>query len=530
MKALLLLFGVAALTTQTLAQTYSPIIVSGYNLDAIAETSPALNSTTGIIDGSNYVLYSQAYGTVFSTGKGVPNSGTIVNGLRTYQLNSFSANNTLYVTAGLKDSIIITTPASYAAISLLGFATEGTGIMNVTLKFTDGTTQVFTSLTMPDWFSSSTAIISGLDRTGRTSNNPDYQSTNPKMFGINLTLACANRSKSLEKIIVQNTTTNPRICVFGVSGAAVPNYSLTTTDPGCNGASNGSATITPIGGMPAFTYTWTSNPVQNTASAANLPAGTYTATIKDAAACSNTITATITNPAPLTVTIAASSLSLCAGSSATLTTSGAVTYTWSNSASTATTIVTPTLSSSYTLAATDASNCIVTGSIAITVNPLPTIAFSLLPNTFCVTSSSITLNATPAGGTYTGTGVTGSSFSPATAGVGTHTISYNYTDANNCSAVAVVASATVSACTGIEELENTSFALYPNPNTGSFTIRAKTELAVNLVNELGQTVQFLTLNNANNYMVLIENLPAGIYFVTGQNNQQAMKQKVVITK
>ena len=36
------------------------------------------------------------------------------------------------------------------------------------------------------------------------------------------------------------------------------------------------------------------------------------------------------------------------------------------------------------------------------------------------------------GGTYSGTGVTGVNFSPATAGVGTHTITYTYTDGNSC--------------------------------------------------------------------------------------------------
>ncbi len=43
---------------------------------------------------------------------------------------------------------------------------------------------------------------------------------------------------------------------------------------------------------------------------------------------------------------------------------------------------------------------------------------------YCTTSSAITLTGRPTGGTFSGPGMTGSSFNPATAGVGTHTITY----------------------------------------------------------------------------------------------------------
>ncbi|MEM9144033.1 MAG: gliding motility-associated C-terminal domain-containing protein, partial [Bacteroidota bacterium] len=40
--------------------------------------------------------------------------------------------------------------------------------------------------------------------------------------------------------------------------------------------------------------------------------------------------------------------------------------------------------------------------------------------------------ASPAGGTFSGTAVTGNSFDPAVAGIGTHTLTYSYTDGNGC--------------------------------------------------------------------------------------------------
>jgi hypothetical protein len=42
------------------------------------------------------------------------------------------------------------------------------------------------------------------------------------------------------------------------------------------------------------------------------------------------------------------------------------------------------------------------------------------------------MNATPAGGTYSGTGVVGGAFDPAVAGPGVYTITYTYTNANGC--------------------------------------------------------------------------------------------------
>jgi len=60
------------------------------------------------------------------------------------------------------------------------------------------------------------------------------------------------------------------------------------------------------------------------------------------------------------------------------------------------------------------------------------------------TSAVVTLTATPSGGTFSGTGVTGNQFDPYAAGLGVHTIQYTYTDTNGC-----VASAT----TDIEVIE-----------------------------------------------------------------------------
>jgi len=76
-----------------------------------------------------------------------------------------------------------------------------------------------------------------------------------------------------------------------------------------------------------------------------------------------------------------------------------------------------------------ANNCIGTpSSYMITVNALPVLTFDTLPS-LCPSSPAFALTqGAPAGGTYSGPGVTNNTFDPNAAGVGLHTITYAYTD------------------------------------------------------------------------------------------------------
>ena len=82
---------------------------------------------------------------------------------------------------------------------------------------------------------------------------------------------------------------------------------------------------------------------------------------------------------------------------------------------------------------TDANGCSAADTTSITVNPLPTVSTGTY-GPVCIDASPVSLSGTPSGGTWSGTGVTGSTFNVQTAGVGSHQIIYNYTDANGCSA------------------------------------------------------------------------------------------------
>ena len=51
----------------------------------------------------------------------------------------------------------------------------------------------------------------------------------------------------------------------------------------------------------------------------------------------------------------------------------------------------------------------------------------------CTNAAAVQLNGTPAGGTYSGTGVNATGlFNPTTAGAGAHIITYTFTNAGGC--------------------------------------------------------------------------------------------------
>ncbi|MFN8285574.1 MAG: Ig-like domain-containing protein [Chitinophagales bacterium] len=74
--------------------------------------------------------------------------------------------------------------------------------------------------------------------------------------------------------------------------------------------------------------------------------------------------------------------------------------------------------------------------ICVTVNPLPVVTLSGLNSTYCTSDACVTLTGTPAGGTFSGPGVSGNQFCPALATIGNNTITYTYADQSGCSSTA----------------------------------------------------------------------------------------------
>jgi len=171
------------------------------------------------------------------------------------------------------------------------------------------------------------------------------------------------------------------------------------------------------------------NPIANPSSTT-----TYTV-IGTIAGCSNSASLTIiVNPVPTAVV--SNDTTVCAGSSITLSASGGNTYLWNTGQTSVSINVNPSSTTTYFVTATIA-NCSDTGSVVITVNPLPTITVTASADTICE-GDSTQLDAN--GGVsylWTPGNLTGASISVSPLSTTSYTVVA--TDANGCTGTAIVA-------------------------------------------------------------------------------------------
>lgn len=87
-----------------------------------------------------------------------------------------------------------------------------------------------------------------------------------------------------------------------VTVGAAFDATVSTTDITCGGDNNGTASIDLTGGIPPYTYEWSTGATGVT-SVSGLDGGTYTVTVTEAGGCSRTYTFTIVEPEDLTATV-----------------------------------------------------------------------------------------------------------------------------------------------------------------------------------------------------------------------------------
>ncbi|OHT43171.1 choice-of-anchor L domain-containing protein [Flavobacterium tructae] len=219
---------------------------------------------------------------------------------------------------------------------------------------------------------------------------------------------------------------------------AVLTATTSQTNAACNAGTTGSATVTPAGGTAPYTYSWNTTPVQTSATASNLAAGTYTVTIKDANLCTITKTFTITEPTAITATTSQTNVLCKSGTtgSATVTPTGgtgAYTYSWSPSGGSAAT-ASNLAAGTYTVTIKDANLCTITKTFTITEPAAALTATTSQTNVLCKSDATGSATVTPAGGTgaytYSWSPSGGSSATASNLAAGTYTVTIK--DANLC--------------------------------------------------------------------------------------------------
>jgi predicted transcriptional regulator len=136
--------------------------------------------------------------------------------------------------------------------------------------------------------------------------------------------------------------------------------------------SNSTQTLTASGGG---TYLWSANANSaNTATVTVLPtasATTYSVTVTSAEGCVASTSREVTPVTAPVAAISAPSMSICKGTTVTLTASGGGTYAWSNAANQAVNQVSPGIPTTYTVTVTNAAGCTDTETVMLDVRIAP---------------------------------------------------------------------------------------------------------------------------------------------------------------
>ena len=306
-----------------------------------------------------------------------------------------------------------------------------------------------------------------------------------------------------------------------VSNNAVAGITAAGATTFCSG---GSVQLTATSGA---SYNWSNG--LNTQSITVSGAGNYAVTVTMSGSCTavSAPTVVVVNQVPASPTISPSgATTFCDGENVSLNAPAGYTYLWSSSENTQNIQV--TTAGSYTVTITDANSCSASSTaLSVVVNPLPTVSINGGGGTVCKNLAPFVLSGgTPAGGAYSGTGVSADMFDANIAGAGTDVVTYTYTDNNGCVNTATE-SIIVNVCTGVSELSQAYIMLAPNPSDGNFYVDwSKGDVAVqqitiydlqgrviyqNEVNSIGR--QFITLNKAaaGSYLVQLKTSEGFVY-------------------
>ncbi|HYV95526.1 MAG TPA: choice-of-anchor tandem repeat GloVer-containing protein, partial [Chitinophagales bacterium] len=174
--------------------------------------------------------------------------------------------------------------------------------------------------------------------------------------------------------------------------------------------------------------------------------------------------------------------------------------------------------------------CVLSDSLSLMVASLPAVAISS-PNdtTVCLNSGPLALNATPAGGTFTGSGINGNLFLPDQADIGIHVIYYTYSDTCNSSDSIVII---VDVCAAVSAINSFNFEVAPNPFSDAMKIYLpqqilKGEAHFKLIDMFGHVAKHGRISSSE-FILQRDHLPAGIYMLEVEYDSMYARKKVTI--
>jgi hypothetical protein len=346
---------------------------------------------------------------------------------------------------------------------------------------------------------------------------------------------------SSQSVVVVSPSTTTQYTVLGLNSFGCTSQTVLTVNVGSGALSvaaipsgsvcSGGTVALSVSG--ATTFTW-SGSVQNNVPFTPQVSSVYSVTATDSSGCTSTKTIAIQVLPSSTVSIGPPFPATCPGNSVTLTANATGTnYLWSNGGTTQSVIVTPTVTTTYSVMVSSTSNslCASNGSVQVLVYPVPVLTVSVSQTTICLNDPPVTISA---GGALTYTWITAGSSGTVNGGSMNVTPSaitvYSVTGvaATGCKGNSDI-TINVNACVGMSEVgPMTKIIVYPNPNNGEFQISSDRSLNLSLFNGLGQQIDKIKLDDNHNVSTL-KNLASGIYFLVSEDPSLRISEKIIVT-
>ena len=282
---------------------------------------------------------------------------------------------------------------------------------------------------------------------------------------------------------------------------AIPQMTITGASFLCTG---NNLTLSVSG---AASYTWESGATTPSIVLSPLTSGSFSVVGQSTAGCLGQSQANFTVVTTPTVSISGN-LTVCKDESTTLTANGANTYSWSTGSTASVIVITPSVSTGYTLVGLVSQGCGDTTSVNLTVNPLPTLTLVATQPSICL-GESMTLTATGATSYTWNTGQVNAPLVITPTASATYSVSGTNTfNCVNSSSINIE----VNSCLSIKDVSPPSVRIFPNPSSGLFTIEGYSRLIrINIYDYSGKLLLESTYTTPS--QIDLGGYPKGLYLL-----------------